>query len=76
MKQYFSGELNFVFRADYKPQNTILHATSVMDPETSFRKRLVTLQSKNLIQSTQLANLDPKVVVRRCVKVGLPVEYR
>jgi hypothetical protein len=69
VKQYFSAELNFVFRADYRPQNVITHSDREMDPQTSFRKRLAQLQAKDLIQPTQLAALDPRIVVRRCLKV-------
>lgn len=43
-----------------------------MEPNASFRKRLAVLQGKELMQATQLSDLDPRTVIRRCVKVGQP----
>lgn len=70
VKQYFSGELNFVFRMDYRPQSVIVTSCTEMDPKSSFKKRLAVLQAKDLIQTTQLNSLDPRTVIRRCLKVG------
>lgn len=71
VKQYFSADLNFVFRMDYRPQHVVYTADDEIEPNASFRKRLAVLQGKELMQATQLADLDPKTVVRRCIKVGL-----
>lgn len=69
IKQYFSAELNFVFRMDFRPQNIKVCSESELEPNASFRKRLSMVQGKDLIQPTQLSQLDPKAVNRRCIKV-------
>lgn len=69
VKQYFSADLNFVFRVDFRPQNIIISSEDEMDPQTSFRKRLAMLQAKDLIQNTVLSELNPKIVIRKCIRV-------
>jgi hypothetical protein len=70
VKQYLSGELNFVFRMDFRPQNVIVHGEEPAEVLTSFKKRLASSQGKDLIQATQLTSIDPRTVVRRCLKVA------
>lgn len=69
VKQYFSADLNYVFRVDFRPQNVIFCSESEMEPQSSFRKRLAILQSKEQVPPTILADLDARLVVRRCIKV-------
>lgn len=69
VKQYFTAELNFVFRVDFRPQNIITSADDEMEPQSSFRKRLALMQSKEPISNTILSELNLKGVVRRCIKV-------
>ena len=70
VKQYFSADLNYVFRVDYRPQNVIFCSEAEMDPQSSFRKRLAILQAKEQVPPTVLADLDARVVVRKCIKVA------
>lgn len=70
VKQYFSAELNFVFRVEFRPNHVIYSEGEEMEPHANFRKRLAIFQLKEIMVPTILADLNPRVVIRRCVKVA------
>lgn len=70
VKQYFSNEMNFVFRSDYRPDLYKIHPTEeTFDHEMTFKQRLRILNSREAMQETHLSKISPFSLMRQTIKV-------
>jgi len=74
VKQYFSNDMNFVFRSEYRfecykvtPKNDDFDLK--FDSELSFKQRLRIATAKEPIQTTILSKLSPMHLVRQTLSV-------
>lgn len=71
VKQYFSNELNFVFRSNYAPDQYTISSEEVIESSLTFKQRLRQVSAREPIPITNISLLPPMSVVRNCIKVGI-----